>query len=130
MRLSQGGKVEGFEAELVRSVGTQHAIAVANGSMAIEPTFRAADPQGGGAVLVPSSNNFSVHVAAVQAGCRVELVDVNPATLSKTQEGISAALERIGASAFALVHMGGLMTAEMSKIFAAAGKLGAVVVED
>lgn len=129
MRLSQGRKVEGFEAELVRSVGTQHAIAVANGSMAIEPTFRAADPQGG-TVLVPSSNNFSVHVAAVQAGCRVELVDVNPATLSKTQEGISAALERIGASVFALVHMGGLMAAEMSKIFAVAGKFGAVVVED
>lgn len=128
-RFSQGRNVEAFEADFAELIGTRHAVAVANGTVALEATFRAAVPTGE-TVLIPANTNFAVYVAALQAGCRVELVDVDPLTLSPDADQVAAALERTSAAAVVLVHMGGLMTPRLRDICHLATQAGAVVVED
>jgi dTDP-4-amino-4,6-dideoxygalactose transaminase len=128
-RFSQGRNVEAFESDFADLVGTRHAIAVANGTVALEATFRAVGCPGG-TVLVPANTNFAVYVAALRAGCHVELVDVDPKTLSPDPDQVTAALKRTAAAAVVLVHMGGLMSPRLRETRDVAARAGAVVVED
>lgn len=114
-RFSQGRNIEAFEAQVATMAGTRHAVSVANGTVALEATFRAVVPEGG-IVLVPANTNFAVYVAALQAGCRVALVDVDPLTLSPGPEQVATALARTGAAAVVMVHMGGLINPALQEI--------------
>jgi dTDP-4-amino-4,6-dideoxygalactose transaminase len=113
-QLSAGDNVERFEEEFARYVGARHAIAVSSGTMALELTLLALDVRGR-SVIVPANTNFATFVAAWRAGAKVLLADVDTRTLAPSRSDLSAVAES-DTIAVLMVHMGGIITPEISEI--------------
>jgi dTDP-4-amino-4,6-dideoxygalactose transaminase len=113
-RLSAGVHVEQFEDEMARYVGTQHAIAVSSGTMALELILLSLQVRGKG-VIVPANTNFATFVAASRAGADVLLCDVDPQTLSPRPADL-AAVATPETKAVLLVHMGGVISPDVAAL--------------
>lgn len=70
----------GFAARLAERFGATRALLAGSGRGALAATLAAVRPAAGGEVLVPAYTCWSVPAAAVRAGCRLRLYDVDPAT--------------------------------------------------
>jgi perosamine synthetase len=75
--LVSGAVVERFEHAVRERLGRAHAVAVANGTAALELAMRALD-LAGGEILVPALTWPSPAHAAALAGARPVLTDVDP----------------------------------------------------
>ena len=126
--VSQGPEVEAFEREFASLVNADHAVAVANGTVALELGLRALGI-GGGDEVITVSHSFVATANAIRAvGARPVFIDVQPDTLTMDPSKIEAA---IGASTRAImaVHQVG-MPCDLSSILSIARRRGLFVVED
>ena len=85
-----GEAVERFEAEWADYCATDHCVGIANGTAAIELTLKAMDIGPGDEVIVPANTFIATAEAVMAAGARPVFVDVDPATLLMTAEGVQA----------------------------------------
>ena len=79
-RLAQGAEVAAFEDEFSNIVGSEHAVAVANGTMAIEIGLQALGIGRGDEVVVPSFTFIATANAVRRVGAVPVFADIDPKT--------------------------------------------------
>ncbi|MBY0511474.1 MAG: DegT/DnrJ/EryC1/StrS family aminotransferase [Rhodospirillaceae bacterium] len=127
-RLTLGPFGEEFEGEIARGMGVKHAITVNSGTASLEIMLRAMNVAGKD-VLVPANTFFATAAAVMSAGGTPVLMDTDVATLSTSLAEIERRLtpKTVG---IMIVHIAGLVTAEMPAIAAFARKKGIWLMED
>jgi perosamine synthetase len=116
-----------LEAELRQALGADGALLVDSGTSALAMALRLATPEGG-AVALPAYACVDIGAAAIYAGVRVRLYDVDPVTLSADLDSVSRVLAA-GASAIVVSHLFGY-PADVPAVAALAAAHGAAVIED
>ena len=117
-----------FERELANWAGVPHAVAVANGTVALEIAMRALGIGPGDEVIVPSATFIATASAVVACGAVPVVADVDARSQCLTVESTQAALTPRTA-AVVVVHLGGF-PADMDPILDLALRHGLRVVED
>lgn len=117
-----------FEQEYAAYLGRQHAIAVANGTLALELALEAFGIGEGAEVIVPSRTYIASASCAVMRGAIPVVADVDRDSQVLTVATISAALSP-KTRAIVVVHLAGWPCA-MDEIMALAEKHGLIVIED
>jgi perosamine synthetase len=117
-----------FEKEFARLCGVQHAIAVNSGTSALEILFRSLGVEGK-KVLVPTNTFFATAAALVHAGGIPVLVDMDPESFAVHPEAVEKSLtpETVG---IVVVHIGGIISAQMPALVELASRKGIWLVED
>ncbi|WP_309112237.1 DegT/DnrJ/EryC1/StrS aminotransferase family protein [Saccharothrix sp.] len=95
-----------FEAELAAAVGTRHAVALSNGTVALELALRAIGVGRGDDVIVPAATFIATASAVVSCGARPVVVDVDPVSGCLTADTVEAAITD-RAAAIVVVHLAG-----------------------
>jgi dTDP-4-amino-4,6-dideoxygalactose transaminase len=123
-----GPEIDAFEDELARFLGVQHAVALANGTDALQLALLAAGVRRDDEVLVPANTFIATAEAVVAVGATPRFVDVAPDT---GLIDLESAEERVGARTAAIVpvHLYGRMV-EMEPVMSFARRHDLVVVED
>jgi perosamine synthetase len=127
-RLTLGPYGETFEKRFADLVGVEHAVAVSNGTAAIEIVLRSIGVAGRD-VLVPANTFFATAAAVIAAGARPILMDTDLRTLSTTAAEVERRLTANTAGAI-VVHIGGLVTDELPGIVDLLERKGLWLVED
>ena len=127
-RLTLGAFGEEFERDFAKMTGSKHAIAVNSGTASLEIMLRAMDVAGKD-VLVPANTFFATASAVIGAGGRPVLMDTDIATLSTSLDEIKRRLTPATAGIM-IVHIAGIVTAEMPAIAAFAKAKGIWLMED
>lgn len=117
-----------FEQEYASYLGRRHAIAVANGTLALELALEAFGIGEGAQVIVPSRTYIASASCAVMRGAIPVVADVDRDSQVLTVETISAVLTP-KTRAIVVVHLAGWPCA-MDEIMAFAEKHGLIVIED
>jgi perosamine synthetase len=125
---SEGPFVKRFEEQFARVAGRRHAIAVANGSMALDAAVEALGIEKGTEVILPSFTIISCAAAIVRAGLVPVPVDADPITWNIDVGLLEAALTP-RTRAIMVVHIYGL-PCDMDPILAFAQRHGLNVIED
>lgn len=125
---SEGSFVERFEREFAARVGRRHAIAVCNGSFAIDAAVAALGLGPGDEVILPSFTIISCASAIVRAGATPVVVDSDPVTWNMDPAQVEA---HIGprTRAIMVVHLYGL-PADMAPLLALAERHDLRLIED
>lgn len=125
---SEGPFVERLEEELAQFVGRKHAVAVCNGTAALEAAVMALRLAPRDEIILPTFTIISCAAAIVRAGLKPVVVDSDAATwnidVSRIEEKITPRTKAI-----MLVHIYGLPV-DIAPILALAEKYGLKVVED
>ncbi len=127
-RLTLGPYGEQFEQEFSRFTAAPHAIAVSNGTSAIEIILRSLDVAGRD-VLVPANTFIATASAVIAAGGRPVLMDTDPRTMSTAPDEIERRLTPETAGII-VVHIAGIVTDAMPAIADLATRHGLWLVED
>lgn len=129
--LTQGTKVEAFEAALAARLGAGRAVATSSGTAALHMALLALDVGPGDLVVAPAITFLSTATAARLCGAEVVFADVDPVSGLMTPESFSQALAAASGPVKAAlpVHLGGRM-ADMAGIAAVAEQAGVRLVED
>lgn len=98
-----------------------------SGTSALVLAIRTLVPHGG-TIALPAYACIDLTAAAVKAGAKVRLYDLDPATLSPDIDSLRAALDR-GVDALVVAHLYGY-PADMRTVRAIAGSRGIPVIED
>ena len=117
-----------FEQEFAAAVGTQHAIAVANGTLALELALHALGIGPGDEVIVPCRTFVATGGAVALRGAAAVFADVDPVSQNITAETIKAVLTP-RTRAVIVVHLAG-WPCDMDPIMALAARHGLKVIED
>lgn len=117
-----------FEAELARWIGVQHAVAVANGTVALELALDGLGVGAGDEVIVPSATFIATASAVVARGATPVVVDVDPLSQCLDAETVRPALTSRTA-AVVVVHLAG-WPADVESIVELVGPRGIRVLED
>jgi dTDP-4-amino-4,6-dideoxygalactose transaminase len=117
-----------FEREFAEWVGVEHAVAVANGTVALEIALRAIGVGAGDEVVVPSATFIATASAVAACGALPVVADVDCRTQCLTAESIASSLTTRTA-AVVVVHLGGF-PAEVEPILRLARSNGFLVIED
>jgi perosamine synthetase len=125
---SEGPFVQRFEASMAATVGRKHAIAVCNGTVALEAAVAALQLEAGSEVIMPTFTIISCAAAVVRCGCVPVLVDCDPCTWNMDVAQIEAKITPL-TRAIMVVHIYGLPV-EMDQVLALADKHGLKVIED
>jgi dTDP-4-amino-4,6-dideoxygalactose transaminase len=80
--LTQGPEVPRFEAALAAATGARHAVAVANGSVALELAYLALGVGPGQPVWTSANTFLATATAAVRAGAEVAFLDIDARTMN------------------------------------------------
>lgn len=136
VRVLQSGKVnywtgeEGrnFEAEFAAKTGRRHAVALANGTVALELALRALGVGPGDEVIVTPRTFVASASCVVAVGAKPIFVDVDPDSQNITAETIAKAITK-KTKAVIPVHLAG-WPCVMSEIMTLAQQHGFKVVED
>lgn len=123
-----GSETAQFEQEFARYQGARGALAVTNGTAAIEVALQALGIGRGDEVLVPAFSFISTATAVLTVGAVPVMVDVDPDTYCLDPDALAAALTP-RTRAIMPVHMAG-HPADMDAVGALAARHGLVVVED
>jgi dTDP-4-amino-4,6-dideoxygalactose transaminase len=123
-----GSQGKDFEAEFAALCDTKHAIALGNGTLALELALEAAGLQSGDEVIVTPRTFIASASCAVRFGMRPVFADVSLNSQNITPDSIEAALTP-KTKAIIAVHHGG-WPCDMDGIMALAEKHGLVVIED
>ncbi len=128
--LTQGPKVDAFEAAVRDYVGAKYAVAVASGTAGLHLASMAAGLGPGSALLTSPITFVATSNAALYTGARPTFADVDPTTVNLSPEATRVALAASrDVRVVSPVHFGGL-PCDMPALKAAADAAGAVVVED
>lgn len=125
---SGGPFVERFEEEFAAYCGTQHAIGVSSGTVALWLTLVAIGVHPGDEVITVPLTFVATVEAILLAGARPVFVDVDPVTYTIDPDGIAAVLTS-KTKAILPVHLFG-QPADMSRILKIAREHGLSVIED
>lgn len=125
---SEGPFVRRFEQGMANRVGRKHAIAVCNGSAALDAAVVALGIGPGDEVILPTFTIISCAAAIVRAGATPVVVDSDPVTWNMDVDQIA---RRIGpkTKAIMVVHIYGLPV-DMARVEALAERHGIVIIED
>ncbi|MDR2405444.1 MAG: DegT/DnrJ/EryC1/StrS family aminotransferase [Deltaproteobacteria bacterium] len=126
--ISMGEKTLAFEEEFARFVGSKYAVSVANGTMAIELLCQALELSGA-SVMIPDLTFMATAFAPMAAGAKIVLVDTDPKTLQMDYQDAVKKM-RPDVRALILVHLGGFISPDLSKLRELAHENGAVFLED
>jgi len=112
--LAQGKYVNEFEDKWAQYVGTKYAVAVSNGSSAIEAAMQILGVQGK-EVLVPVNTFAASAISVLRVGGQVRFVDVDANSFSPSLEQLKKRVtpKTVGVE---IVHIGGIITPEIEKI--------------
>jgi perosamine synthetase len=105
--ITQGTKVAEFEERMRHTVGFEHAVAVANGTVAIELLLAANGVGSGDEVILPSMTFFATAGAVVRAGATPVFVDIEPETYNIDPERVAQAITT-RTRAIVCVDLGGI----------------------
>ncbi|NLH98320.1 MAG: DegT/DnrJ/EryC1/StrS family aminotransferase [Chthonomonadales bacterium] len=123
-----GRRVPEFEEAFAQLQHAQHAVAVTNGTAAIEIALRALGIGCGDEVIVPPYTFIATASSVLAVGATPVFADIEPSTLNLDAEAAAAAItERT--RAIIPVHIGGC-PANMDRILAVAQQHGLAVIED
>jgi perosamine synthetase len=125
---SEGPFVKQFEEQFAARVDRQYAIAVSNGSVAIDAAIVALGIGSGDEVILPTFTIISCAAAIVRAGAIPVVVDCDPATWNMDVTQIEAKITP-KTKAIMVVHIYGLPV-EMDAVMAIAEKHNLFVIED
>lgn len=125
---SEGPFVARLEEGLAKRLGRRHAIAVCNGSAALDAAVAALRLGPGDEVILPAHTIISCAAAVVRAGATPVLADCDPQTWNVTVDGVAACITK-RTKAIMAVHIFGL-PAPMNGLLALAEKHGLAVIED
>lgn len=125
---SEGPFVDRFEKGFAAMVGRKHAIAVANGSLALDAAMVALDLAPGSEVIMPTFTIISCAAAIVRAGCVPVVVDADPLTWNMDVHQIEARVTP-RTKAIMVVHIYGL-PCDMKAVLDISQKYGLRVIED
>lgn len=125
---SDGAFVERFERAMAEYVGRRHAIAVANGSAALDVAAAALGLGPDDEVIIPTHTIISCASAIVRTGARLRLVDSSPDTWNMDVLKIEGAITS-QTRAIMAVHTFGLPV-DMAPLLDIAKKYGLAVIED
>lgn len=117
-----------LESEYAAHLGRSHAIALTNGTVALELALRAFLIGPGDEVIVPSRTFIATAGAVVAVGARPVIADIDPDSGTMTAETVAAVLTH-RTKAIIPVHMGG-WPANMTAIAELAATRDLVVIED
>lgn len=117
-----------FETEYAQYLGRKHAVAVANGTVALELALYALGIGAGDEVIVPSRTYIASASCAVMRGALPVVADVDSISQVLTVQTITAALTN-KTKAIVVVHLAGWPCA-MDEIMALANERGLFVIED
>lgn len=123
-----GDQGAGFEAEFAAYTGTAHAVALANGTLALEAALYALGIGDGDEVIVPARTFIATASCVVMRGAAPVVADIDPRSGNLTVETIKAA-RTDRTKAIIAVHLGG-WPCDMPEIMAYAERHGLKVVED
>ena len=123
-----GGECGAFETEFARYMGSKHAIALANGSVALELALHALGIGPGADVVVPARSFMATASSPVLLGARPVFADVDPESGDISAQTLRAALTPETRAAI-VVHLGG-RPCDMDPIMALAEERGFAVIED
>jgi dTDP-4-amino-4,6-dideoxygalactose transaminase len=117
-----------FEREFAQWAGVPHAVAVANGTVALEIALRAIGVCPGSEVIVPAATFIATAAAVVACGAVPVVVDVDPRSRCLTAATVAPALTVLTAAVVG-VHVDGY-PADLGPVVALARRHGLAVVED
>lgn len=117
-----------FEREYAQATQRRHAIALANGTLALELALYALDVGPGDEVITTSRTFIASASCAVMRGARPVVADVDPDSQNITAETIAAAITP-RTKAIIVVHLAG-WPCDMDPILALAKQHGIAVIED
>ncbi len=123
-----GDEGRAFEADYARATRTQHGLAVANGTLALELALYGLGIGPGDDVLVPARTFVATASAVTQRGGRPIVCDVDPISGNLTAEACMAAMTP-RTKAIIAVHLAG-WPADMEMLMAFASQYGLKVIED
>ncbi|MFT6433759.1 MAG: dTDP-4-amino-4,6-dideoxygalactose transaminase [Candidatus Azotimanducaceae bacterium] len=122
-----GSETREFEKEFATATGSKHAIALANGTVALDLALKFCIKAGDDVIVTPRTFIASVS-SVVNAGGRPVFADVDLDTQNITVESIAAVLTP-KTTTIVVVHLGG-MPADMNAIMRYAQEHGLRVIED
>ncbi|CAD5372629.1 GDP-perosamine synthase [Rubrivivax sp. A210] len=125
---SEGPFVERFEREFAARVGRKHAVAVCNGSLALDAAVAALDLGPGDEVILPSFTIISCATAIVRAGATPVVVDCDAETWNMVVDQVAARITP-RTKALMVVHLYGL-PCDMGPLLALAQRHGLKLIED
>ena len=117
-----------FEGEFADFVGTNHAVALANGSVALELALHAIGVEPGDEVIVPARSFMATASCVVLRGARPVFADVDPVSGNINADTLRAALTPRTRAVIA-VHLAG-WPCDMQPIMELARSRGIKVIED
>jgi hypothetical protein len=123
-----GEECRDFEKEFADYAGVNHAIALANGTLALELALKAYNIGQGDEVIVTSRTFIASASCAVMCGATPVCVDVNPESQNITAETIADKITP-RTKAVICVHLAG-WPCDMASIMALAQKHNLIVIED
>jgi dTDP-4-amino-4,6-dideoxygalactose transaminase len=123
-----GEEARAFEREYAEHVGCAHAVALANGTVALELALQALDVGAGHEVVVPSRTFIATASCAVIRGATPVIADVDPVSQNLTADTVRAVLSP-RTRAIIAVHLAG-WPCDMDPIMEIARERGLTVIED
>ncbi|MCL2135727.1 MAG: DegT/DnrJ/EryC1/StrS family aminotransferase [Candidatus Bathyarchaeota archaeon] len=90
--LGQGPKVLEFEKKYAKFAGVKHAVAVNNGTAALNAALLAVGVKQGDEVIVPSFTFIATAEAVAFAGAKIVFADINPETYTLSPEDVDKAV--------------------------------------
>jgi dTDP-4-amino-4,6-dideoxygalactose transaminase len=123
-----GGEAREFECEFAGRVRTSHAIALANGTVALELALRAYGIGPGDDVVTSPRTFIASASCAVMCGARPIFADVDPDCQNITAESVARALTPRTRAIIAVHHAG--WPCDMDAIMALAAEKRLIVIED
>lgn len=123
-----GDECRKFEREYAESLGVKHAIALANGTLALELALYALDIGPGDEVIVPSRTFIASASCAVVRGARPVIADLDRDSQNLTVETVKAVMTP-RTKAIIAVHLAG-WPCDMDPLMEFASEHGLFVIED
>jgi dTDP-4-amino-4,6-dideoxygalactose transaminase len=117
-----------FEKEYARYVGRRHAVAVANGTLALELALKVLGIGPGDEVVTTSRTFIASASCIVSVGARPVIAEVDPESQNITADSIRSVLS-VATKAIVAVHLAG-WPCEMDEIMDLAREYGLRVIED
>ncbi|MCP9956168.1 DegT/DnrJ/EryC1/StrS family aminotransferase [Streptomyces sudanensis] len=121
-------EITGLEREWARHVGTEHCVAVSNGTAALSVALSAVGVGAGDEVVVPALSFIGSATAPLHLMAVPVFADVDPVTFNLDPAALEAAITP-RTKAIVVVHLHGL-PADLDRITAIAARHGIAVVED
>lgn len=126
--LTNGPWTRRFEAAMAQRHHTHHAVALANGTVALAAMYLAAGIGPGDEVIVPSLTFIGTATSVVHVGATPVFADIRPDTLNLDPDDVAGRITR-RTKAIVPVHYGG-QPADMEKFRALADEAGVALFED